>query len=121
MGNPRFISEEIEVTLGEQPALEKKPVCPSEFKWRGETFRIVGLLKEWQDYSRRGRMAHNMKAVHAEAAERHGSWGVGRLYYRVRTEGGRVFEVYYDRSPRSVTDRKGAWYLFREIGKEAGP
>ena len=118
MGTPRFISEEIEVTLGEQPALEKKPVCPAGFRWRGETFAIVELLREWHDYSRRGRMAHNMKTAHTEAAERHGSWGVGRHYYRVRTEQERVFELYYDRSPRSVTDRKGAWYLFRELEGE---
>ena len=118
MGSARFISGEIDVTLGEKPALEKKPRCPLEFLWRGETFPIVELLKEWHDYSRRGRMAHNMKTVHAEAAERHGSWGVGRDYYRVRTEGGRVFEFYYDRSPRSVSDRKGAWYLFRELEGE---
>jgi hypothetical protein len=56
-----------------------------------------------------------MRPTHAAAAERRGSWGVGRDYYRVRTDSGRVFDLYYDRAPGSVHDRKGAWFLLREL------
>jgi hypothetical protein len=95
--------------------LEKKPSCPARFVWRGRTYRVVEKLKEWHDYRRRGRVAHNMRRAHLTAARRRGSWGVGRDYYRVRTDTGQAFELYYDRAPKSADDRKGAWYLYREM------
>ncbi len=67
-------------------------------------------------------MAKNMRPEHARTAERRGSWGVGRDYYRVRTETGRLFDLYYDRAPKDARRRKGAWYLFRElIEEDLGP
>jgi hypothetical protein len=111
----RFIGEEIEVCFDRAPSLEKKPGCPSTILWRNSTFHVVRRLNEWHDYRRRGRMAHNMRAPHAAAAERRGSWGVGRDYYRVLTDVGRIFDIYYDRAPRSALDRKGGWFLYREM------
>jgi hypothetical protein len=111
----RFIGEAIRVEFDKPPALEKKPGCPNRFTWRGETYCIVEKLSEWHDYRRRGRQADNMRPEHAAVAARRGSWGVGRDYYRVRTENGRVFELYYDRAPKNAIDRKGAWFLYREI------
>jgi hypothetical protein len=66
-------------------------------------------------------MAQNMQPAHAAAAERRGSWGVGRDYYRVRTAGGRLFDIYFDRAPKDAGHRKGAWFLYRELpaGEEA--
>jgi hypothetical protein len=55
----RFIGESIEVQFDQPPMLEKKPGCPEQFIWRGETYRVIEILQEWHDYSRRGRMAHN--------------------------------------------------------------
>ncbi len=52
---------------------------------------------------------------HLARASNVGSWGVGRHYRRVRTDSGRIFELYYDRAPRGSSDRKGAWYLFQEL------
>jgi len=60
-------------------------------------------------------MALNMTTEHAAVAARRGSWGVGRDYYRVRTAGGRVFDLYYDRAPKGSDDRGGGWFLFREM------
>ena len=115
----RFIGEPIQVEFDQPPALEKRPGCPDQFAWRGETYRIAELLSEWHDYARRGRMARNMRPTHAAAAARRGSWGVGRDYYRVRTDSGQVFDLYYDRAPRSVDDRKGSWVLYREMSASA--
>lgn len=115
----RFISEAIDVQFDEEPALTKKPGCPDRFIWRGETHQIVEKLKEWHDYGRRGRMAHNMRAAHLAAAERRGSWGVGRDYFRVRTERGRIFDLYYDRAPKRAGDRTGEWFLYREMRETA--
>lgn len=111
----RFISEPIDVAFEKTPALQKKQGCPDRFVWQDETYEIVETLSEWHDYSRRGRMASNMRPEHAETAERRGSWGVGRDYYRVRTGDGRCFELYYDRAPTSTDDRKGSWILYREV------
>ncbi|MCI0576038.1 MAG: DUF6504 family protein [Chloroflexi bacterium] len=112
---PRFIGEEIEVGFNQPPLLEKKPGCPDHFTWQGEQFEVVEMLGEWHDYRRRGRMAQNMRPAHAAVAEQRGSWGVGRDYFQVRTAGGRVFELYYDRAPKGAGRRKGAWFLFREL------
>jgi len=114
-GKPiRFIGEPIEVVLKGE-GLTKKPGCPEAFDWHGERYPIVELLSEWHDYSRRGKMAHNMRPDHLETAKKKGSWGVGRDYYRVRTASGQVFDLYYDRAPRNAFDRKGGWWLFREM------
>ena len=114
-----FIGEAIVVQFDEPPLFSKRPGCPDGFVWSGQTYRIVELLSEWSDYRRRGRMATNMRPEHAAAAEQRGSWGVGRTYFRVRTDSGRVFDLYYDRAPGKVGDRKGTWFLYREMAESA--
>jgi hypothetical protein len=110
-----FFGEPIEAGFDRQPGLQKKPGCPDFFKWRGETVRVSAVLAEWHDYRRRGRMARNMQPAHAAAAERRGSWGVGRDFYRVRTAAGRIFDLYYDRAPQGAGRGKGRWVLFSEL------
>lgn len=112
---PRFIGQPIEVAFEQPPMLEKKPGCPDRFTWQGETLVVAEMLREWHDYRRRGRMARNMRPTHLVAAERAGSWGVGRDYYRVRLTDGRIFELYYDRAPQDADRRKGAWFLYRQL------
>jgi len=111
----RFIGEEVAVAFDEPPTLEKKPGCPDRFTWRDETFHIAEVTSEWSDYTRRGRFARNMRPDHASKAANRGSWGVGRLFFRVRVHGDRHFELVYDRAPRSAGDRKGAWFLRSEL------
>lgn len=79
---------------------------------------VVAKLQEWHDYRRRGRMGMNMRPEHAAQAAGHGSWGVGRDYYRVRVVDGRIFDLYYDRAPKGSDQRKGSWHLYREITHE---
>jgi len=108
-----FYSEEIEVKFDREPLVEKKPGVPSAFTWRGQEYEIVELVKEWHDYGPRGKS----KAIYekergsywVKSAEKRGSWGVGRDYYRVRTQTGEVFDLYYDRAP--IKERKGSWVL----------
>lgn len=117
--SPRhFIGEPIEVIFDQPPALEKKPPCPDHFVWQGQTHRILAELEAWHDFERKGRMATNMRPDHAEVASGRGSWGVGRFYFRVRVEDGRVFELYYDRAPAGSKQRKGAWFLHSELSEE---
>ena len=110
-----FIGESIKVHFDKPPLLEKTPDCPQKFTWREKTYHITEKLSEWVDFTRRGRMARNMSTEHAAAAAKRGSWGVGRYYYRVRTASDQIFDLYYDRAVKNVDDRKGAWYLFREM------
>jgi hypothetical protein len=110
-----FIGEEITVEYDRPPMLEKTPTCPDRFLWRDERFEVVEVLHEWRDYSRRGRMAKNMKPTHLDMAAKRGSWGVGRFYFQVRTANNRSFELYYDRAPKGSDKRKGAWFLFQEL------
>ena len=120
VSGPRFIAEEIEVVFDQPPTLEKKPGCPDSFFWQGDRFEIIEVLAEWHDYRRRGRMARNMQPAHLAVAEQRGSWGVGRDYFRIRTRNERFFELYFDRAPKDVDRRKGAWFLFRELESADG-
>jgi hypothetical protein len=109
-----FYDEPIDVLYTEPPLIEKKPACPQGFIWKGETFQIIETLEEWSDFQRRGKMSRNMRPAHLSHAALRGSWGVGRFFFRVRVEGDRFFELYYDRAPENVDDRKGKWFLFGE-------
>ena len=111
----RFIDAEIEVAHDRPPALSKRPPAPDSFLWSGRTYQVVEVLSSWTSYERRGRMADNMAPAHLATAARRGSWGVGRFYFRVQTEGGPVFDLYYDREPEGAGDRAGHWFLWREM------
>jgi len=119
----RFIGARIEVIHNRPPALEKRPGPPDRFIWEGQTYQVVAVLREWHDYHLRGKsLAFYIKeqgSYRARAAGRRGTWGVGRDYYRVRTAEGEVFDLYYDRAPQGPGQRKGAWFLWRQIA--AGP
>ena len=111
-----FIGEPIEVGFEAPPTYAKRTGCPDRFQWQAATYAVVSVLSEWHDYGRRGRMATNMRPEHAAQAKQRGSWGVGRDYYRVRTDTGQVFDLYYDRAPSKAGDRRGGWFLYREMG-----
>ena len=110
-----FIGEAIEVHFDNPPVRRKTPNCPDSFTWRDQTCRIIEKLSEWSDFSRRGKMARNMQPAHAAVAASRGSLGVGRFFFRVRVNSGRVFDIYYDREIRDVDDRLGHWFIYREI------
>jgi len=118
MTSSQFIGEPIDVVYDQPPALAKKPSCPNAFHWRNQTYPIVEIVSQWQDFERKDRMQQNMRPGHAAGARVRGSGGVGRFYFRVRTETGQVFELYYDRAPKNAADRTGAWFLYRELNEE---
>jgi hypothetical protein len=113
-----FIGQLVEVEFDKEPTLRKKPGPPDRFMWDDQTFQVIELVSQWHDFQRRGRMARNMRPENAAKARRRGSWGVGRFYFRVKTEGGRIFDLYYDRAPKNAADRLGAWFLDRELSEE---
>lgn len=111
----QFISEPISVEFSSPPQHAKSPPCPKGFTWRDQYYHITSCLSEWNDFTRKGRMARNMQPQHAEAASRHGSWGVGRFFFEVKTNTGQRFRLYYDRAPKDALDREGHWILLAEI------
>lgn len=110
-----FYDDSIEVLFDAPPAKEKSPPCPNGFIWNGQTFRVIESLSEWTDFTRRGRAAKNMRPAHAAVAAGRGSLNVGRFYFRVRVDTGQVFDLYYDRAMKNVDERKGQWFLYREL------
>ena len=121
-----FYDQPIEIIFDTPPALEKSPDPPNGFIWDDKTYRVVEMLSSWSDFKRRGKMARNMRPAHAATASTRGSLNVGRFYFRVRaalsgssTAGQtQVFDIYYDRAMKNVDDRKGQWFLYREMGEE---
>ena len=110
-----FIGTQIEVEFDKDPIYSKKPDCPDRMIWDDEVYIIKEMISAWHDYGRSGSMAHNMRPANMAKALKRGSWGVGRFYFRVRTDSGRIFELYYDRAPKDAGDRDGSWYLDREL------
>ena len=120
-----FFDHPIEVIFDTPPAREKSPDCPNGFVWEEKTYRVVEMLSSWSDFTRRGKMARNMRPAHAAVASSRGSLNVGRFYFRVRaalssssTAGQsepQIFDIYYDRAMKNVDERKGQWFLYREM------
>ena len=113
--NTHYIGEIVTVEFDRRPLFSKRPHCPDRFLWRGETHAIAEVVAQRVDFGRRGRMAQNMQPEHAARAAERGSWGVGRYFFTVRTAGGRVFELYYDRAPKGSDHPEGEWFLRYEI------
>ncbi len=111
-----FFDDPIEVVFDIPPALGKSPPCPNAIIWNEKTYRVIESLSEWSDFTRRGKMANNMRPAHSEVASTRGSLNVGRFYFRVKVDSNQVFDIYYDRAMKNVDDRKGQWFLYRELG-----
>ena len=111
---PVFIGQEIRVGYHEDQIAQKSPACPDYFIWGEKTFAIARLEQEWKDFSRKDDAGRNMRPAHLNRAQTRGSCGVGRFYFRVRTECGRVFDIYYDRAPQTRENRQGKWFLYAE-------
>lgn len=110
-----FYDDSIEIIFDVQPVREKTPDCPNGFIWNDQTFRVTEMLSSWSNFTRRGRAARNMRPAHAEVASTRGSLNVGRFYFRVKVNTGQIFDLYYDRAMKNVDERKGQWFVYREL------
>ena len=111
----QFIDEPIDVVFYKPPQFSKKPDVPDAFVWRDKQYLIDSLVSSWTDFSRRGRMARNMRPSNARKTVGRGSRGVGRFYFRVCVEDGKYFDLYYDRAPRAAGQGEGVWILLRRV------
>jgi len=106
-----FIDEEIQVDLANGTFLEKKPKCPRRIYWQDRWIGVERTLAIWDDMSRKGKNARNMREEHLERAKVKGSWGVGRFYFEFTGDDGNIYTIYYDRAPGNAGKRKGTWIL----------
>ena len=110
-----FIGREIIVTLPSGFSLEKKPPAPHAFQWQDKSHRVTEMLANWHRYGKPEiRTQGGRPPYFVRSGRTQGSWGQGRVYFRVRTEEGRLFDIYYDRAPKGQR-RAGAWFLWREL------
>jgi len=111
-----FLDQPIEAIFDTPPVLEKSPdIPPNGFIWEGKTYLVTEMLSSWNDFKRRGRMAQNMRPAHTAVASTRGSLNVGRFYFRVKVDTGQVFDIYYDRAMKNIDERKGQWFVYREM------
>ncbi len=114
-----FLDQPIEPIFDSPPTREKVPDCPNGFILDGKTYRVTEMLSAWTDFKRRGRMARNMQPAHAAVASNRGSLNVGRYYFRVKVDLNQIFDIYYDRAMKNVGNRKGQWFVYRELRSAA--
>ncbi len=115
-----FLDQPIEVIFDTPPTFEKSPdTPPNGFIWEDKTYRVLEMLSSWSDFARRGRMSQNMRPAHAAVASTRGSLNVGRFYFRGKVDTGQVFDIYYDRAMKNVDERKGQWFVYREMRSAA--
>ena len=91
----RFMDREIDVE-----AAEDAPRRPVAFSVAGRRYVVAGVLSTWED--------------EAPGAARRGRPSYHRTFYRLRTEDGDVFDIYFDEgeSRRRHRDR---WVLHRRL------
>jgi len=102
----QFVSEPIEpVVAGCDIArmAAGEPGLPREFIWRGQTIKVVTLLRTWRETGKC----------------RHGSWElyVRKHWFEVATATHGIMKIYFDRQPRGGR-RAGRWWLFSIGGLE---
>jgi len=114
-----FYDHPIQPIFDTPPVREKTPDCPNGFIWDEKTYRVLEMLSAWSDFARRGKMANNMRPAHAAVASNRGSLNVGRFYFRVRVNTDQIFDIYYDRAMKSLDERKGQWFIYRELQSTA--
>ncbi len=92
-----FITEPIAVEYDRPPAFPRRPPCPQRLIWRGRRLAVARLLGEWR--------RHTPKISSTLAR-----LGVARVYFRVRLEDDRVYDIYFD-----PVENRGRWYISKEI------
>jgi hypothetical protein len=96
----RFIDDRIEVEL------EGTIRQPRAIVWRGARIKVADILHVWSDWG-----------FSVAATQRNWRTRRHRNYYRIRTEDGRLFEIYLDRGTKPGRE---AWFLFQELDSNPG-
>jgi hypothetical protein len=96
----QFIGREIEVTTGGEIKV------PVSFTLDGRTYAVTEIVQQWQDHgfgpSSGGRRNRWWQRRH-------------RNYYVVRTTGGELFEIYFDRGANMKHPEFRRWYAHTRL------
>ena len=98
--------------------LRKVPIVQMDLSGKTKPIVLLKCSPHGATSRARGKMARNMRPAHAVVASGRGSLNVGRFYFRVKVDTGQIFDIYYDRAMKNVDDRKGQWFIYRELGEE---
>jgi hypothetical protein len=99
-----FIGKPIEVKLSEDAA-----AVPVAFRLGRKEYKVADVLQHWEEHAS------------GQAIPRHDDWRSGpqRVYYRLRTSEGEVYEVYMDwlatRRQGARRQEKSKWFAYRRI------
>lgn len=99
-----FIGKPIEVELSEDAA----PI-PVAFRLGRKQYKVADVLQRWEEHGS------------GQAIRGHDDWRPRprRLYYRLRTSEGEVYEVYVDWLPTRRQGRrrqeKSKWFVYRRL------
>lgn len=91
----RFIDDRIDVEL------EGTVRRPKALVWRGARMVVAEVLHAWSDWG-----------FSVAATQRNWRTRRHRNYFRIRTDSGRIFEIYLDRGTKPGRE---AWFLFQEL------
>jgi hypothetical protein len=94
----RYFAREIEVVTGGDL---KEPVS---FRFEGREYKITEVLEAWPDYG------FGISETSKTWRTRH-----HRNYYRVKTTGGDIYEMYYDRGTNMKHPEFRKWYLTQRL------
>jgi hypothetical protein len=94
----RFFAKKIEVTTGGEVKV------PVSFTLDGREHKVEEVLEFWPDAGfSRGETSKTWRTRHH------------RSYYRVKTTGGEVYEMYYDRGTNLKHPEYRKWYLTQRL------
>lgn len=94
----RFLGKQIKVTTGEGI---KEPVS---FKLDGKEYSVKAILDCWSDWGfGPGETRKTWRTRHH------------RSYYRVKTTGGEIYEMYYDRGTNLKHPEFRKWYITQRL------
>ena len=97
----RFVSESLQplVATADPAAMaDGGPGLPKEFRWRGRTLEVAGLLRSWRET---GRCRHGS-----------GEMYVRKHWFEVVTSERETLKIYFERQPRGRRRGEPRWWLY---------
>ncbi len=95
-----FIGQEVQVSLSDE--LVRQPVA---FVLEDRQYRIIEITESWQEYGHEP----DPRRRHRWWQRRHRNW------YRVSTEEGEAFELFYERGATGKHPERRKWFVFRRL------
>jgi hypothetical protein len=105
--NEKFVSEPITPSAGtfDTEAMAKgEPGLPSCFIWRAKEYPVVQIMDKWKETS----------PCRSGAKEKY----VRKHWYSIRSAGGLIMKIYFERKSMSRNQKRVRWWLFSVSRKD---